>query len=42
MTAAADAGRWADEIGAIGVVPKPFGVAELVSAVHRYSAAAAS
>ena len=42
MTAAADASRWADEIGAIGVVPKPFGVAELVSAVHRYSAAAGS
>ena len=42
MTAAADAGRWADEIGAIGVVAKPFGVAELVSAVHRYSATAGS
>jgi CheY-like chemotaxis protein len=39
MTAAADAGRWADEIGAIGVVAKPFGVAELVSAVRRFSAA---
>jgi CheY-like chemotaxis protein len=38
MTAAADASRWADEIGAIGVVAKTFGVAELVSAVHRYSA----
>ena len=38
MTAAADASRWADEIGAVGVVAKPFGVAELVSAVHRYSA----
>ena len=42
MTAAADATRWADEIGAIGVVAKPFGVAELVSAVHRYSATAGS
>jgi two-component system, chemotaxis family, chemotaxis protein CheY len=42
MTAAADAGRWADEIGAIGVVAKPFGVAELVSVVHRYSATAGS
>lgn len=42
MTAAADASRWADEIGAIGVVAKPFGVAELVSAVHRYSATAGS
>lgn len=39
MTAAADASRWADEIGAIGVVAKPFGVAELVSAVRRFSAA---
>ncbi|HEX5578875.1 MAG TPA: response regulator [Candidatus Limnocylindria bacterium] len=38
MTAAADASRWADEIGAIGVVAKPFGVAELVSAVRRFSA----
>ena len=42
MTAAADATRWAEEIGAIGVVAKPFGVAELVSAVHRYSATAGS
>ena len=39
MTAAADASRWADEIGAIGVVAKPFGVAELVNAVRRYSGA---
>ena len=39
MTAAADAGRWADEIGAIGVVAKPFGIAELVDAVNRYSGA---
>lgn len=38
MTAAADAKRWAAEIGAIGVVPKPFGIAELVSAVKRFSA----
>ena len=38
MTAAADAGRWAAEIGAIGVVPKPFGVDELIGAVNRYSA----
>jgi two-component system chemotaxis response regulator CheY len=38
MTAAADARRWAAEIGAIGVVPKPFGVAELIGAVDRYSA----
>ena len=39
MTAAADASRWADEIGAIGVVAKPFGIAELVDAVNRYSGA---
>jgi CheY-like chemotaxis protein len=37
MTAAADARRWADEIGAIGVVPKPFGIEELIGAVNRYS-----
>lgn len=37
MTAAADAGRWAQEIGAIGVVPKPFGIEELIGAVRRYS-----
>jgi CheY-like chemotaxis protein len=37
MTAAADARRWAAEIGAIGVVPKPFGVSELVDAVREHS-----
>jgi two-component system chemotaxis response regulator CheY len=37
MTAAADARRWAEEIGAIGVVPKPFGIDELIGAVQRYS-----
>jgi CheY-like chemotaxis protein len=36
MTAASDASRWAAEIGAIGVVAKPFGVAELVRTVRRY------
>jgi CheY-like chemotaxis protein len=36
MTAAADARRWAEEIGAIGVVAKPFGVDELIGAVRRY------
>ena len=41
MTAAADASRWAEEIGAIGVVAKPFGVAELVTAVRRFGAASA-
>jgi CheY-like chemotaxis protein len=40
MTAAADASRWAAEIGAIGVVAKPFGVTELVRAVRRFSAGA--
>ena len=38
MTAAADAGRWAAEIGAIGVVSKPFAITELIGAVERYSA----
>ena len=37
MTAAADARRWASEIGASGVVPKPFAVSELISAVERHS-----
>ena len=36
MTAAADARRWAAEIGAIGVVPKPFALSELISAVERH------
>ncbi len=35
MTAAADARRWANEIGAMGVVPKPFALSELISAVER-------
>ena len=35
MTAAADARRWANEIGAMGVVPKPFALSELASAVQR-------
>lgn len=38
MTAAADAKRWAAEIGAVGVVPKPFGIAELLTAVRQFSA----
>jgi CheY-like chemotaxis protein len=37
MTAASDARAWADEIGAIGVVSKPFAVAELVRIVERFS-----
>lgn len=36
MTAAADARRWAAEIGAIGVMPKPFAIEELIEAVHTY------
>lgn len=39
MTAAADARRWAEEIGALDFVPKPFAVSELVSAVERYASA---
>jgi CheY-like chemotaxis protein len=34
MTAAADARRWAHEIGAMGVVPKPFALSELMTAVE--------
>jgi urea transport system substrate-binding protein len=39
MTAAADARRWAEEIGARGWVAKPFAVSELVSAVERHATA---
>ena len=35
MTAAADARRWAREIGAQGVLPKPFELDELLNAVER-------
>jgi CheY-like chemotaxis protein len=35
MTAAADARRWATEIGAMGVVAKPFALSELINAVER-------
>jgi two-component system, chemotaxis family, chemotaxis protein CheY len=35
MTAAADARRWGREIGAQGVLPKPFELDELLSAVAR-------
>jgi CheY-like chemotaxis protein len=35
MTAAADARRWAREIGAEGVLPKPFELDELLAAVLR-------
>jgi DNA-binding response OmpR family regulator len=36
MTAAADARRWAREIGAHGVLAKPFELDELVAAVRRF------
>ena len=35
MTAAADAGRWGREIGAQGVLPKPFELDDLIRAVER-------
>jgi CheY-like chemotaxis protein len=37
MTAAADARRWAREIGAHGVLAKPFELDELIAAVQRFS-----
>ena len=39
MTAAADARRWAREIDAHGVLPKPFELDELIAAVQRFRAA---
>lgn len=38
MTAAADARRWAREIGAQGVLPKPFELDDLLAAVERVRA----
>jgi two-component system, chemotaxis family, chemotaxis protein CheY len=38
MSAAADARRWAREIGASGVLPKPFELDELLALVERYCA----
>jgi CheY-like chemotaxis protein len=35
MTAAQDARRWADEIGADGYIPKPFEADDLIHAVER-------
>lgn len=35
MTAAQDARRWADEIGAQGYLAKPFGLPDLLSVVER-------
>jgi CheY-like chemotaxis protein len=39
MTAAADARRWAREIGAQGVLAKPFELDDLLAAVQRVRAA---
>jgi two-component system chemotaxis response regulator CheY len=36
MSAAADARRWASEIGASGVLPKPFELDDLISLVERH------
>ena len=36
MTAAEDARRWAREIGATGVLAKPFELDQLMAAVHRF------
>jgi len=36
MTAAADARRWAREVGAHGVLPKPFELDELIGAVQSF------
>jgi CheY-like chemotaxis protein len=38
MTAAADARRWGREIGAEGVLAKPFDIDELVRAVQQWRA----
>lgn len=35
MTAAQDAGRWAEEVGAAGYVAKPFDLTELLDVVER-------
>ncbi|MEO8286077.1 MAG: response regulator [Chloroflexota bacterium] len=36
MTAAQDARRWAQEIGADGYIPKPFHLPDLLDAVERF------
>jgi len=38
MTAAQDARRWAEEIGAEGFVAKPFDLIDLLAAVERWAA----
>jgi len=37
MTAAENARRWADEIGAAGHIAKPFGLDELITCVERHA-----
>jgi CheY-like chemotaxis protein len=37
MTAADNAGRWAEEIGAEGYLAKPFEIDALIAAVERYA-----
>ena len=39
MTAAENARRWADEIGAEGYLAKPFEIDTLIAAVERYARA---
>ena len=41
MTAAADAGRWAAEVGAAGHLPKPFDLDELLGLVEAHCRARA-
>jgi CheY-like chemotaxis protein len=36
LTAAQDARRWAQEVGAIGFLPKPFDLLELLAAVEQF------
>jgi CheY-like chemotaxis protein len=40
MTAAQDARKWAEEVGAAGYVAKPFDLLELLDAVERVSGTA--
>jgi hypothetical protein len=36
MTAAQDADIWAQEIGAQGIIPKPFHILDLINSVERF------
>ena len=36
LTAAQDARRWAEEVGAIGFLPKPFDLLELLAVVEQF------